>query len=1052
MTRCHYRRARTAAALVAAVALSTGTALPALADDPPSASSTSPSASSTSLSTNRLAPAPLKLSDLTAMARFDDGYTGKWFVELEAQPTILGGNATTIVAQQEAFATAVADADVEVEETFSELWTGVVVSADEALLSTFRDVDHVKAIFPVLPVRLATETPNATPESNTAPSADESEPPERPTYTGKGVKIGIIDTGIDLDHTAFGGTGVPGTTEFPNAKIVAGYDFVGDDYNDDTTHPNYNPIPAPDAIPDDCGGHGTHVAGIAAGQDTNSSFTGAAPEATLGAYRVFGCQGSTSSDIILAAMERAMADGMDVVNMSLVADFASWPNYPTSVAADNLVANGINVVVAQGNLGEFGVLSGGAPASARDAIAVGAIDNTNPDDDAHVAEFSSWGVSGELGIRPDVLAPGTDIRSAYPLDAEDGDGSGYAKMSGTSMATPHVAGSIALLLEAMPDLNPAVVKTTLLNVASPVAFAWEEQGLSGLEPIQHQGAGAIGQIDAAWHADPWQGPDTDSSPQPIKVTPAKIDLGDGDEIETITLTITNPGEVMGTYWLGVNDDVLSTVGPNAFFEYAGSHDMESVITFSEEDSEGRASEISIPPGESRTVEVTIGEPETYKDGGAVAPGSMYGGFITVVGWDSSRVEVPFFGITGDYETDRGFLLTTLGQVFDQSYIDELGADPNDLYAPPGLASGCDASGECGGGTLNFVEEDYIFDTDTGDVPGIVVHIENPVRKLTVEAFHANDDGTKGAPVSDYGPFYISDGEGAVPFYKLYQWDATVQTSDDAAERELVESGRYVLEVTAIKGMGQATKGPNTESWVSPAFNVVTATVPPGEENAAILDNSWDGSDTVTWPILGGFGVFTGDWDGDGKDSLMLRNGVNFSYINALGDEPIHFVYGRDGDDVLIGDWDGDGKDTVAVRRGITNYYRNTLSGGPADAHHNFGRGEDRILVGDWDGDGKDSASVHRGRTFFVNNELTGTQATGFIYGRDGDIALAGDWDGNGTDTFALVRGTSVFVNNALQGGNVEDIELKLAGDYLLSGDWDGDGKDTLGVARSSIKG
>ena len=77
--------------------------------------------------------------------------------------------------------------------------------------------------------------------------------------TGAGVKVGIIDTGIDIDHPAFGGGGAPGATPFPSARIVAGYDFVGDDYN---ASGSGKPVPLPDANPDDCAGHGTHVAGI----------------------------------------------------------------------------------------------------------------------------------------------------------------------------------------------------------------------------------------------------------------------------------------------------------------------------------------------------------------------------------------------------------------------------------------------------------------------------------------------------------------------------------------------------------------------------------------------------------------------------------------------------------------------------------------------------------------------------------------------------------------------------------------------------------------------
>jgi hypothetical protein len=88
----------------------------------------------------------------------------------------------------------------------------------------------------------------------------------------------------------------------------------------------------PDPDPDDCNGHGTHVAGIVG---ANGTVVGVAPDVTFGAYRVFGCEGSTTADIMIAAMEMAYADGMDVLNMSIGSAF-QWPQYPTAVAASNL--------------------------------------------------------------------------------------------------------------------------------------------------------------------------------------------------------------------------------------------------------------------------------------------------------------------------------------------------------------------------------------------------------------------------------------------------------------------------------------------------------------------------------------------------------------------------------------------------------------------------------------------------------------------------------------------------------------------------------------------
>ena len=119
-------------------------------------------------------------------------------------------------------------------------------------------------------------------------------------------------------------------------------------------------------MPDDCGGHGTHVAGIVG---ASGAITGVAPDVTLGSYRVFGCSGATSSDVMLAAMERIYRDGADVLNMSISEDLSSWPEAPTAQAATRLAKKGIVVVAAAGNDRLDGLWAAGAPGVGKDVIA-----------------------------------------------------------------------------------------------------------------------------------------------------------------------------------------------------------------------------------------------------------------------------------------------------------------------------------------------------------------------------------------------------------------------------------------------------------------------------------------------------------------------------------------------------------------------------------------------------------------------------------------------------------------------------------------------------------
>ena len=306
---------------------------------------------------------------------------------------------------------------------------------------------------------------------------------------GSGVSIGIIDTGIDYLHADFGGPGqgygendptvisdvVAGIT-FPTAKVVGGYDFVGDDYNASVVE---KAVPQPDPDPMDCYGHGTHVAGIAAGQgvtqdggpytgpysgtldlDSFRVAPGVAPRAQLYALKIFGCSGSTL--MTTAAIEWAVdpngdgdfSDRLDVINLSLGAPFGS-PLDPAAVASDNAALAGVVVVAAAGNQGDvFYVVS--APSVAARAISVGA--STLGDG---LPSFTARGPRRLDGaLKPDLVAPGYGI-----VSARSGSGNGSRSLSGTSMATPHVAGAAALLRQLHPSWSVEELKALLINQA-----------------------------------------------------------------------------------------------------------------------------------------------------------------------------------------------------------------------------------------------------------------------------------------------------------------------------------------------------------------------------------------------------------------------------------------------------------------------------------------------------------------------------------------------------------------------------------------------------------
>lgn len=178
--------------------------------------------------------------------------------------------------------------------------------------------------------------------------------------TGQGLKIGIVDTGIDYTHPALGGCFGPG------CLVVSGYDFAGDD--------QLSPVPLPDADPmDDCNGHGTHVAGIIAAQENEFGFVGAAHGATIGMYKVTsGCSGSTTDEVLLAGFYAAFEDGMDIISCS-IGEGSGWASDPLSAAVDRIVEAGVPVALSAGNNPQPWEIV--APASGDKVTGVGSIAN-----------------------------------------------------------------------------------------------------------------------------------------------------------------------------------------------------------------------------------------------------------------------------------------------------------------------------------------------------------------------------------------------------------------------------------------------------------------------------------------------------------------------------------------------------------------------------------------------------------------------------------------------------------------------------------------------------
>ncbi|EKM75550.1 hypothetical protein AGABI1DRAFT_79685 [Agaricus bisporus var. burnettii JB137-S8] len=182
--------------------------------------------------------------------------------------------------------------------------------------------------------------------------------------TGEGIKIGILDTGVDYNHPSLGGGFGPGF------KFVGGFDFVGDDYDGTNA-----PIPDDDPL-DICAGHGSHVSGIV-GADPGNEFgiSGVAYDATFSMYRVFGCVGFVTDDVLVEALLMGFQDGQDILTLSLGGP-DGWTESSSSVVASRLVEQGMVVTISAGNDGASGSWYTSSPGNGINVISVASVDNT----------------------------------------------------------------------------------------------------------------------------------------------------------------------------------------------------------------------------------------------------------------------------------------------------------------------------------------------------------------------------------------------------------------------------------------------------------------------------------------------------------------------------------------------------------------------------------------------------------------------------------------------------------------------------------------------------
>ncbi|KAH7367773.1 subtilisin Carlsberg [Plectosphaerella cucumerina] len=437
---------------------------------------------------------------------------------------------------------------------------------------------------------------------------------------GKGAKVGVVDTGVDYTHPDLGGGFGPGF------KVAGGYDFAGDG-----DWPGRGNIARePDEDPMGNQDHGTHVAGIVAGQ--GKGWSGVAPEATIYAYKIFAHEG-TDEAITIDAFLRAYEDGMDIITASIGLKIG-WAEGALEEVATRLADKGVIITVSVGNGGDGGPFRALSPSSAKGVIAVSNIDTPTWSEIVTPAYDTSWGLLPDLQIKPDVGAPGSYIYSTVFNH-------GWAAYSGTSMATPYLAGVAALYIGQYGgrhnntrnagtggDFAKFMHSRLVSNVRRVHQFSWQPESVAAVAQI---GTGLV-------NASAVLGTTTDLVYEPMALNDTRFFS------RYHKLTVINNGDSPVDYSFSkVDHSGVDILGSSEFPNVVREYNLLQWNDYSVNATLPRP--FTLQPGQSKEVTVSFQNPD--KAGWWTPALPLYGGTIVVSGSNGDSLRVPFSGVAGD---------------------------------------------------------------------------------------------------------------------------------------------------------------------------------------------------------------------------------------------------------------------------------------------------------------------------------------------------------------------------------------------------------------------
>ncbi|KAH9892693.1 subtilisin-like protease [Cubamyces lactineus] len=806
-----------------------------------------------------------------------------------------------------------------VEKEFNSpgLFVGSVVTLNDA--AKVLDIPGVQAIRPVKlipapqPVKKHVVTglddPQIPPDSESTHILTGVDKLHAEGIFGDGIKIGIIDTGIDFTNPFLGGGFGPGF------KVIGGFDFVGDNFRSNT--------PVPDPIPlDQCNGHGTHVAGIiGANPDNPFNISGVAFKASINAYRIFGCTGDVGDDIIIEALLRGVSDGNHILTMSL-GGADGWTESSSSVVSSRIAATGKIVTIAAGNDGAKGSWYTSGPGNAINAISVASLDNTViplqnatvhgvqhdpityfstfpfpvngtlpifatsndttvvddacdplPDDTPDlspfvviirrgtctfvqkltnvaakggqvsliydngsgfdeidvgnftatliqeddgvflvnefasgasvslsfpqsgasfnfpdsagglISSFTSYGPTNDFFFKPAVAAPGGNILSTFPVPLGT-----FAVLSGTSMATPFIAGVSALLLS-VKGTSPEVglgARDLLETTAQRVPSSHTTDG-DPLQTLTQQGAGLVDAFKAI-HAE-------------VLVTPGELITNDTAHFKPLqTFSVKNIGRTAKSFKIThVPAGTALTFQPGTIFPADGPVPLSTnfaTVKFSE-------TSFTVHPGQTQQITAHISPPTGLDQ--TTFP--VFSGFIEISNANESY-QVSYLGLAG-------------------SLKDVQVVDDTDVFFGVDLPVLTDAAG-------NFITNATNFTFVGDDAPSVLMRltfgtpkllfdlVESDIKLKTTLNKRSDTLGPSGtfAQVRTLGSLFEADfqprnsdeddGSG---------FNTLTISSPQFANGTTIPNGSYRILLRALKVTGDPTKEEDFESWLSPIIGV-----------------------------------------------------------------------------------------------------------------------------------------------------------------------------------------------------------------------------------------